>query len=267
MVMHGGFGSDEQAERAYHMNELAASERFIVVYPQGVFNAWNGGNCCGWPMENGVDDVGYIRALLDVVETKLCVDTGRVFASGMSNGAIMAIRLACEAADRITAATSVAGTIGVADCTPSRPIPVMYIHGENDLNVPFYGGVGCGVSGTDFMPVPTGLDRFAAVNGANCTWEDRAVCARPWGGFGSDNCTQLGASPSGAQVVLCLLPGNGHSWPQPQTPEADAALPAIRVARADAAREGADCDWGVADFSANKAMWDFFVRAPPIQQW
>ena len=59
LVMHGGFGFGAQAEFGFEMNDVAAEHGFIVVYPTG-FLAWNAGDCCGWPADADIDDVGFL---------------------------------------------------------------------------------------------------------------------------------------------------------------------------------------------------------------
>ena len=65
VMMHGGFGSGQQAERAYGWDELADSAKFVVAYPDGVGRAWNVGGCCGRPGRENIDDVGFINAVVD----------------------------------------------------------------------------------------------------------------------------------------------------------------------------------------------------------
>jgi hypothetical protein len=108
---------------------------------------------------DGIDDVGFIDALLDNLEGDLCIDRRRVHATGMSNGAELAHRLACDLSWRIASITPVAGTDNTTSCAPTRPVPVMHIHGSADQNVPFDGGVGCGLSG-----VPTRRAGLMALN-------------------------------------------------------------------------------------------------------
>lgn len=122
LMFHGGFGSGRQLETSSGMSTIADREGFIAVYPDGTggVRTWNGGACCNPAARDGVDDVGFVDALLDHLESELCVDPARVFSSGMSNGAILSHRLACELSERIAAIAPVAGTIGV-ECAPTRP--------------------------------------------------------------------------------------------------------------------------------------------------
>src|SRR5581483_3179096 len=110
VVLHGGFGSAAQAERSYHWDSAADNGHFLVAYPNGLHRAWNAGSCCGEPQKAGVDDVGFITATVAAVEQHFRIDAARVFVTGMSNGAMMALRLACQT-DVFAAIASVAGTL------------------------------------------------------------------------------------------------------------------------------------------------------------
>ena len=101
IAMHGGFGSGTQLEIQSQLSVKADEENFIVVYPEGVesllnIRTWNAGGCCGYAMNNNIDDVGFINALMDTLISNYSIDTLRIYATGMSNGAFMSYRLACE---------------------------------------------------------------------------------------------------------------------------------------------------------------------------
>ncbi|MGE5293477.1 MAG: alpha/beta hydrolase family esterase [Solirubrobacterales bacterium] len=104
---------------------------------------WNGG-----PRQPGgtdssrsrVDDVGFTRAMLDDLGKVVKVDWHRVYATGMSTGAIMVYRLASELSDRVAAIAPTAGPMGTQTCDPKRPVSVMHFHGTEDPAVPFVGG-------------------------------------------------------------------------------------------------------------------------------
>jgi polyhydroxybutyrate depolymerase len=98
VMLHGGFGSTAQAERAYGWDELADSAKFVVAYPDGLNKAWNtnGGNCCGRSAREGVDDIGFITAAVADIARNVGIDASRVYATGISNGGIMSYTLACN---------------------------------------------------------------------------------------------------------------------------------------------------------------------------
>ncbi len=198
-----GFGSNAAQQIFFSDFNVDAEERGVIaIYPNGVSNSWNAGACCGVAIGEDIDDVGFVRALLDEVAETLCVDRSRVYATGMSNGGFMSHRLACEAADIITAVGPVAGPLGIPpeDCQPARPIPVIHFHGTADLVVPYPGNA------TGFPPVEASLQGWADRNGcdpeSSVTLEMNDATCQSWDGCDDD-----------ATVMLCALAGAGHCWP------------------------------------------------------
>ena len=87
-MLHGGFGTASQAEKAYHWDAEANVGHFLVAYPNGLDRAWNaGGGCCGVPGRTGTDDIGFITAMVSAIEHAVPVNANRVYATGISNGA------------------------------------------------------------------------------------------------------------------------------------------------------------------------------------
>ncbi len=169
IAMHGGFGSGPQLGNQSKLSEKADEAGFVVVYPEGVagplnIRTWNAGGCCGYAMNNNIDDVGFISALIDTLLTDLAIDSSRVYATGMSNGAFMSYRLACEIPEKIAAIAPVAGTMNVDFCEPSRAVPVIQFHSFEDSNVPYLGGVGDGVSNHYNPPIDSVQNAWAAMN-------------------------------------------------------------------------------------------------------
>ena len=122
------------------LSEKSDRSGFVVVYPNGtgttsLFLYWDAGGVRGRPS----DDVGYVAKLLDDLATVVNVDSRRVYATGMSNGAMMCYRLASELSDRIAAIAPVAGTMAIETCRPGRPVPVLHFHGTKDGLVLFDG--------------------------------------------------------------------------------------------------------------------------------
>ncbi len=96
LMLHGGFGTGEQAERSYHWDAEADAGHFLVAYPDGINRAWNAGTCCGEPQRIDTDDVGFITTMVGAIEREIPIDRARVYVAGMSNGAMMALRLGCQ---------------------------------------------------------------------------------------------------------------------------------------------------------------------------
>src|SRR4029077_3660939 len=86
-----------------------------------------------------VDDIGFLGKVLDDLATVVNVDRKRIYCAGLSNGGMMAYRVAAEMSDRIAAVASVAGTMVCDECKPKRPVPILHFHGTKDSLVPFEG--------------------------------------------------------------------------------------------------------------------------------
>lgn len=186
------------------VDAVADLHGFVAVYAEGtsVPQGWNAGDCCAPASTSGVDDVAFVATLLDRLEAELCVDADRVFATGFSNGGFLSHRLGCELSDRIAAIGPVSGVLGVADCAPSRPMPVMHVHGTSDLIVPYAGG---GVTG--FRGAQASVDAWASRN--QCPPGAPAQVLA----IGDSRCEQRVGCADGADVVLCTVAGGGHQWP------------------------------------------------------
>ncbi|WP_166661463.1 alpha/beta hydrolase family esterase [Paractinoplanes brasiliensis] len=205
VVIHGGFGSAEQAEAAYGWNEVAESEGLIVAYPSGKGVAWNAGTCCGRAAHNDVDDVGFVAAMVAELQEEYGVSPDRTFATGMSNGAMMTYRLACET-DLFAAIAPVAGTI-VTGCADPSPTSVLHIHGRDDERVRYDGEVGSGATRVDGLAVEEDVALWRAVDAC----PEPQVTAKPPLTTTTANC------PEGRTVSLIAIDGAGHQWPGAST--------------------------------------------------
>jgi polyhydroxybutyrate depolymerase len=225
VALHGYTSNASEMETSSRFDDQATQGSFMVVYPQGLGNSWNAGRCCG---QNGYDDVAFISALIDRMVSGSHVDAKRVFVTGMSNGGLMAQRLACDLSDRVTAVASVSGGLVTSTCKPTRPISVMEIHGTADSLVPFAGGSTAGL--TYFAPTISVMAHWATLDG----------CAA------SPTVTQSGIARTstwtgcrgGAQVVLKAVLGGQHSW------------------------FGPDADPRPDEPNATQVVWDFFSHVP-----
>jgi len=147
VLLHGYGASGAIQEGYFQMERVAERETFLYAQPDGTVNSvgqrfWNATDACCDLTDTGVDDVAYLRALLDDVERQYSVDRRRVYFIGHSNGGFMAHRMACDVADRIAAIVSLAGATwsSPARCTPSEPVAVAAAHGTADLVVLYDGG-------------------------------------------------------------------------------------------------------------------------------
>jgi polyhydroxybutyrate depolymerase len=203
VVLHGGFGNAEQAERSYGWDQLADSEKFVVVYPDGVNRAWNvnGGGCCGKPAREGVDDVAFISAAVADVAKNVSINAGHVYATGMSNGGMMSYTLACDTT-LFAAIGPVSGT-QVDPCRSPHPASVMAIHGTADPLIPYGGGPGRGFAYINGPPV---LD-------LNTFWRKVDQCEAPAATTSGSVTTSTAGCPDNRSVALITIDGGGHHWP------------------------------------------------------
>jgi len=248
MVWHGGGGFPAAVARQSRMNEVADKHGFLVVYPagSGVFAGklltFNAGACCGYASRNDVDDVAFAAAVLDDLAKDYSIDRKRVFSTGISNGAMISYRLACEIPGRIAAIGPVSGVLGVPCSAPGRPVPVIHFHGTADENSPYHGGKGAhSVSQVDFRSVPDTLRTFVVRNGCP---EQPAPAARR---VGAATEYRYGPCRGGSEVVLWSIEGGGHTWPGGDPASGFVARIVGSVNR---------------DIFASELMWQFFEKHP-----
>lgn len=215
LVLHGGGGNAENAERMTGFTATAQREGFIVVYPEGSSRfgqkllTWNAGHCCGYAMERKVDDVGFIRSLIGQLLTKYPVDPRRVYVTGMSNGGMMTHRLGRELAGQVAAIAPVVATVFGDEGKADQPVSALMFNGMLDESVPYLGGPPGGRfnDAWDGMPAKPALDQgiyWAATNG----------CAKEPAKW--DRGTHVHwqySCPPGKAVELYLLKDSGHAWP------------------------------------------------------
>jgi len=218
---------------------VAAREGFVAAYPAGLGRTWNAGACCGAAARDQVDDVGFMAALIERLLDGLGADPARVFLTGISNGGMLAYRVAAERPDLIAAIAPVAASM-VPPAEPRAPVSVLAIHGTSDLNAPYGGGIGPrSLSGVDYPPVRQVVERWAAACGtAPAPLVDRrgVVTRETWTG-----------GRRGTEAQLVTIEGGGHSWPggrqlaavlDPPSPALDATDEIWRFFVAHPRREG-----------------------------
>jgi polyhydroxybutyrate depolymerase len=204
VLLHGAGGSGRKVAASTGFSAEADRRGFVAVYPDGVGGEWHDGR---WP--DAVNDVGFVRSMLDTLARELPMDARRVFAAGISNGAMFAHRLACELPGRFAAIGAVAGAMpgGVAErCTGAPPVSFVAFNGTADQLVAFDGG-GALESAT------ASAAHWAAADGCDATpasslEPDRA----PADGTRVRRWSWSGCVP-GTAVTLYAIHGGGHSWP------------------------------------------------------
>jgi polyhydroxybutyrate depolymerase len=246
LALHGGATDGLTLSRYTGLSEKAAEAGFIVVYPDGTGRlprvlTWNSGACCGYARDHDIDDVGFLRKVAAFVVENYRGDPGRVYATGISNGAMMAYRLAAEAPDLVAAVAAVAGTLDVDPAEVKRPKPVLHFHGSEDEYIPWGGGRGPRTAlAAAHRSVAATIETWVRVNGAGPEPEttvlpnesgDGTEVIRHYYRPGNDGC----------EVILYEIRGGGHTWP----------------GRARAERL---LGKSTAAIDANDILWEFFSR-------
>ncbi len=231
-------------------SELATEEGFVVAFPNGTGNPvhWNAN------LEEPNADLAYFDALLDQLGRQLCIDTSRVYSTGLSYGAIMTSTLACVRTDKLAAVAPVDGVQLPPGCNPSAKIPMLAMHGTADPLLPFNGGVGGAVAGllqgqlAETSPpttapydlngegYPKNVAGWAAENGCDPTPKDTNVTP--------EVVRRVYSCPAGGDVEFWITIGGGHTWPGSEFSRSIGNLVGPTTF----------------DYDASKTAWEFFRR-------
>lgn len=211
LAFHGTGESGREMHRTTGLAAYADREGFLVAYPDAAVGNWAEGCDCTRADQLGVNDTGFVRALVEDVATRHPVDRGRVIAVGFSQGGVFVHRLACEMADLVTAVASIAAPMATPmaqRCRPSRPVSVLVAMGTLDDAYPYEGRAagdrttlgaretaafwrtvnGCG-------PMAVGTERSPETEGKAGAIEER------WTGC-----------DGGVGVTLYTVDGGRHAW-------------------------------------------------------
>jgi polyhydroxybutyrate depolymerase len=248
LVFHGGGGNGLGTERLTRFSELADRERLLVAYPEGIDRNWYDGRefTGSRAHRERIDDVAFVTAMLDAVARTHAVDPRRIYATGISNGAVFSHYLAAHLAPRIAAIAPVVG--GVADppdawLHPAQAVSVLILQGTTDPLVPYRGGAIAFGRGR-IIDTEEAARRWARLNGTAPEPRSSALPAA-----GKEHCGGLRLTYSGgrdgSEVVLVRLDGGGHTWPGGAQ-----YLPERLVGRV------------CRDFDATALIWEFFRTHP-----
>jgi polyhydroxybutyrate depolymerase len=254
IVLHGGGGNSKNIEKVSKFSDKADKEGFIVVYPDGTGNipnifTWNGGFCCGYALENKVDDVGFIMALIDSFENQYNIDSNRIYVTGISNGGIMSYRLASELSEVIAAAAPVAASAcGKAseyseewiNTTPVDSVSIIAFNGSLDARVPYDGGLPIAENtrgAYSYLSVDDSIKLWIRNNG--CI----PICTQEISESGNIIIDRYSDCNDETEVVLYTIVNGAHAWP--------------------GGRKGfIGGDNPTEEISATDIIWDFFKTHP-----
>jgi polyhydroxybutyrate depolymerase len=216
IVLHGLGNTGAHFRPWSHFDRAAERAGFVVAYPDAIDRRWNYGPAVdGSEPKIGnilVDDVGFIKALIDDLVTNKIADPRRIYVAGMSRGGMLAMRLACEMSERIAGIAVIAGimTAGQREtCRPARPVPMMMISGTADHGMPFSDKK---PNDKDFLSVLTTMQFWGALHG--CRERSRTPIAHR----NPDDPTHVMLTVvsncrSGASLRLYGVIGGGHRLP------------------------------------------------------
>ena len=211
LVFHGGGGRATGIAPHTGFSLLAEREGFVAVYPDGLGRRWNDGR--GFAAAH--DDVGFVRALLDTLGRTLTLDPRRIYATGISNGAVFSYRLACDLPGVFAAVAPVAGAMPVdlaPSCVHPEPVSVLAMQGTADPLMPYTGGGGGRRRGR-VLSAARSVAFWAAAAGCD---ESPVTTAEPdvtpADGTQVRRTTFTGCR-DGRSVELYTIEGGGHTWP------------------------------------------------------
>lgn len=252
-VIHGGLGNGYDQISNTQMNLLADASGFFVVYPEGYAHTWNAILPTA-AYEANIDDIGFFNALISRLKAEYSIDPNRIYATGSSNGAQMAYRLAHHLPSQIAAIAPVAVSLGAVSDYDPGPLthPVMVVHGSSDTHAPYTGGIGPdSLLPFDYIPIEIAVSTRNAVIpylvGRSSSPPEKATYT-PYDGYVPNSEITIrswgwGAARAGRRVVLVRVNGGGHAWPGSLNPTFNGGYVTHKI-------------------SATRAIWQFFSDHP-----
>lgn len=224
ITLHGGGGTGSHMVAKTKYRNLSRSDDVIAIFPDGLNNRWNDGRIRNNISAN-TDDVGFLLSIIDHAVGSLGGDANKVFVVGHSNGAMMTLRLSCEAGSRLAGIGVIAGsfpTLVAPTCNPNKPLSAMFINGTADPSILYQGGCVGGSAKTDqngncligsTVPVEQTVNFFRQINhcpGSPQTWSLKDKVAKD-----NSHIDALfdAACNVNTQVKLYKVVGGGHGVP------------------------------------------------------
>lgn len=243
LALHGASMTGRIMEGFSGLSAKADEAGFIVVYPNGssagrLFQMWNSGSFPGNLGKKRGDDVGCVARMLDDLATVVNVDPKRIYCVGLSNGGMMAYRLAAEMSERVAAVASVAGAMVCDECKPKRPVPILHFHGTKDSLVPLEGFTKQLVK---LPPVEDTIQTWVKAN--NCKAEPEVTALPTKHDELKVTRKAYNSGKNGSEVVYYLIDGGGHVWPGRPSPGGFLGATTYNI-------------------DANDLIWEFFQKHP-----
>lgn len=222
IALHGGGGKARHFDDGLTMGKLSkAADRLgiILVYPQGIDKQWCDGRSEILKGKKARDDVGFISALIDKMIADYPVDAQRVYATGISNGGFMSIRLAMDLSDKIAAIAPVTAQIAkaISGRKPAFPISVMVVNGNQDPLVPYDGGqvrlFRFGKGRGEILSTSATVEFFRKHNRCKEMPEKTVVFDKDKKDASTVEIEKYSGGKEGTEVVLVKVVGGGHTWP------------------------------------------------------
>ena len=199
-AFHGNSSTPSEMQRVTEFNGIADEAHFLVVYPQGT-GGWNvGTGCCDYAGQHNIDDIAFVRLILSDLANIVNVDTERIYATGVSGGAMFVFRLACEMSDTFAAVAPVAGLQLFSPCQPQQPVSLIQVHGLADTLAPYTGGGEFGAPSVEQT-----ISEWARLDGCSNSpqIEKQNMITH----------TAYASCDAGTAVELYVLDAGGHIWP------------------------------------------------------
>jgi polyhydroxybutyrate depolymerase len=219
VVLLHGYGASATLQDAYlGVTDQASTRGLYVLLPEGTTGPrgrqfWDATDACCNFTGTPVDDVAYLRGLIEeAIETRP-VDPARVYVLGHSNGGFMAYRLACDIADDVVAVAVLAGAdqLDEADCQPSEAVSVLHIHGTDDETIAYEGGPPLAPGRGAYPGAVDTVARWASRNGCDATPIDRTALDLDAGIDGAETTVRTyDGCPAGVDVQLDVIEGGTH---------------------------------------------------------
>jgi polyhydroxybutyrate depolymerase len=217
VLLHGYTANGETQANYFGLPAMADKAGFLLATPNGTRDLmgnrfWNATDACCDFFRSGVDDVGYIDAVIDEIAARYPVDPARVFVVGHSNGAFMSHRYACDRADRVAAIVTLAGQQwkDQANCHPSSAVSELQVHGRNDGTVKYDGGTM--PNGASYPGAVETVDDWATQDGCNGSLTPTGRKFDLDGGVDGDETVEEAYSgcPVGTDVQLWTIERGSH---------------------------------------------------------